>query len=465
MLRADHCPKSAPLLLNRNHGLALEQPVTRWFHSKSPLGSLMGKKRLLYIAAWIPGSSGGGTEARAANHIRVLSELFDVVLAIVGDHGSEVQVYERLATDVIRACVSVVVISRTSAITRLLRRIHRPRARMLFEALWPIPPQFEPYGPALAELGRRLAGQRFDVVHCFRLNTGLLPLLKWHGTSFSRSVLDLDSYESQAEFRSISTFRTLIGNGLSFESWLTAAKWWVLESLFIPSFDDGVVCSEFDWRRLCRRFPRTRWHVVPNIAPEQLEFNAIKGEQVTFLFVGQLGYLPNWDAVLFFCTDVLPVLRREAPGGFRVLIVGRAGGDVDRLTAIEELRVVVDAPDLRPYYAQSDAVIVPLRGGGGTRVKILEAFSYGLPVVCTTVGAEGLDVTPGSDILIGDGAEAFAYQCLRVWTDDLLRRRIAAAGHDLWRRKYSLAALVTALNTVYRENETADNGGELNTAL
>jgi glycosyltransferase involved in cell wall biosynthesis len=161
------------------------------------------------------------------------------------------------------------------------------------------------------------------------------------------------------------------------------------------------------------------------------------------------------DAVLFFCTHVLPLLRPDAPGRFRVLIAGRADGDLDldRLTATEEVRLVVNPPDLSPYYAQSDAVIVPIRSGGGTRIKILEAFSYGLAVVSTTIGAEGLDVTPGLDIIIADGAEAFAEQCLRIWTDGL-RRRIAGAGRDLWRRKYSPVALVAALTAAYEVSET-----------
>src|SRR6266446_1216029 len=248
----------------------------------------MGNKKLLYVATWIPGSSGGGTEMRAANHIMVLSESFDVTLAIVGNHGSEAEAHERLEADVKRACVSVVVISRTSAINRLLQRTRNFRARVILEALWPIPPQFAPYWPALAELGGRLAGERFDVVHCFRLNTGLLRVLKGHGISFGRSVLDFDSYESQAEFRSIATFWTLIGKQLSAVNCLKAVKWWVLESLLASRFDDVIVCSEFDRQRLRRRFPRTRWHVVPNTVAEPRDFRAVGTDRFTFLFVGQL---------------------------------------------------------------------------------------------------------------------------------------------------------------------------------
>lgn len=322
---------------------------------------------------------------------------------------------------------------------------------MLLEALWPTPVSFAPYRLALGELGRRLSGAHFDVVHCFRLNTGLLALLKRRGISFDRSVLDFDSYESQAEFRSIVDISNPYQKGKYFVSWLRAAKWWMLELLLIPSFDDGVVCAEFDRRKLYRRFPRTRWHVVPNIVPEPPEFSPVASDPFTFLFVGILEYLPNWDAIVFFCAQVLPFLRRDAPGSFRVLVVGRAGGDIDKLTAIEDVQVVLNPRDLLPYYAQSHVAIAPLRSGGGTRVKILEAFSYGLPVVSTTIGAEGLEVTPGSDIIIADSAETFADQCLRIWRDDVLRRRIAAAGHDLWRRKYSRASLLAALSTLYEE--------------
>jgi glycosyltransferase involved in cell wall biosynthesis len=381
----------------------------------------------------------------------ILSEIFDVTLAIVGNLGSEAEAHEELATDVKRACTSVLVIHRTSAIHRILRRTSSRRARLLLEALWPTPLYFAHYWPAIAELAKRLAGQNFDVVHCFRLNTGVLLLLRRRGINFCRSVLDFDMYESQSEFRSIRTFRTLVGNGLSVVNWLKAAKWWMLEALLIPSFDDGVVCSQSDQQRLCRRFRRTRWHVVPNIVPEPRQVTMVKGKQFTFLFVGQLGYLPNWDAVLFFCMQVIPILRRNAPGKFRVLIVGRPGGDPDLLAGIEEVQMAVNPPDLLPYYTQSDVVIVPLRGGGGTRVKVLEAFAYGLPVVCTSIGAEGLDVTAGSDIIIADTAETFANECTRVWSDADFRCRIATAGRNLWRRKYSVAALADSLDALYQE--------------
>jgi glycosyltransferase involved in cell wall biosynthesis len=399
----------------------------------------------------MPELTGGGSPMRAASHLRVLSRSFNVTLVIVND-GNEAEVDKRLASDLRRACASVVVISRASLINRILQRTRSPWVRMLLEALWPTPLEFAPYRPALAELGGRLAGECFDVVHCFRLNTGLLRLLGRNGLTFGRSVLDLDDYESQTGFRSSAAFGYLVGNKLSILNWLAAVKWYALESFMIPSFDVALVCSEVDRRKLAHRFPGIRWHVVPNTIEEPSKFHSVSTSEFTFLFVGRFDYLPNVDAVVFFCTRVLPIIRQHAPREFRVLIVGRAGHDLNMLSTIEEVTLVLGPPTLAPYYAQTNAVIVPLRSGGGTRLKILEAFSYGLPVISTTVGAEGLDVTSEADIMIADGAAAFAEQCLRIWRDEPLRRRIAAAGHDLWRNKYNPAALVRALVVAYGEN-------------
>ena len=363
----------------------------------------MGKQSLLYLSRVIPGPSGGGTEMRAANHILLLSEIFEVTLAILGDHGNEAEVRARLGDNVNQVCISTLVISRS--FSRLMSRTRSFRLRMLRDVLRPTPRGLAQYRPAVAELARSLAGQHFDVVHCFRLNTGLLRLLKKHGVSFTRSTLDLDSYELHAELTSITTFRKLIGTKWIVVNWLNAKKWWITEALLIPHFTDGIVCSEPDRQRLRLRFPRTVWDVVLTSVSEPPQFTASGSDRFTFLFVGLLTYPPNWDAVLFFCEQVVPRLRREGKE-FRVLIVGRARDDgLGRLAAIEEVQLVLDPTDLSPYYAQSDVAVVPIRGGGGTRVKIFEAFSYGISVVSTTIGAEGLEVTPGTDIVIADGAE------------------------------------------------------------
>ena len=328
----------------------------------------------------IPEFTGGGSEMRAASQIMALSELFDITLAIMGDHGREVEVHEFLEDDVKTACVAVVVISRISLINRRLRNTQSFWARVLLEALWPIPPAFAAWRLPVAELGRRLADERFDVVHCFRLYTALPRLLGRHRVMFERAVLDFDDYQSQAEFRSVTAFRNLIGNRLSVVNWFKAVKWWFLEALLVPSFDDALVCSELDQQRLRRRFPSTQWHVVPNTVVEPPPFCPIRSGRFTFLFVGILTYLPNWDAVLFFCTRVVPILRRVGPGELRVLIVGRVGCDLDlnKLTAIEEVRVVANPLDLSPTTRSPTR----LSSRSGAAVEPASKFSKHSAMVC-----------------------------------------------------------------------------------
>ena len=419
----------------------------------------MRKPKLLFVWPFLPHLTSTGAPMRAGMQIVALAKIFDVTLAIVSDCIGDVDVEALLSDEVRNVCASIIVVDRVGTVERLLRCVHSLQLQLILEALWPFPRWYTTMGPALNALATQLAGQHFDVVHCSRLRTGRLSrLMKRHGIAVDRLVLDLDDYESQAIFRSVRPLVRVIGRQLAAARWLEAVKWVALEKLLIPRFDDVCVCSVADQAKLGRRFPRNRWHVLPNVAAEPPRAAARGHDPFTFLFVGQLSYPPNTDAVVFFCERILPLLRERAPGPFRVLIVGRHPGRLARLGSLANVEVIGNPPDVAPYYARSDAAVVPLRAGGGTRIKILEAFSHGIPVVSTTIGAEGLDVTPGADILVADDPESFAEQCRRLLTDEPLRRRIAAAGRLLWQRKYSPAALDAALAAIYLGQRSEDVG-------
>jgi glycosyltransferase involved in cell wall biosynthesis len=142
------------------------------------------------------------------------------------------------------------------------------------------------------------------------------------------------------------------------------------------------------------------------------------------VFVGSMDWLPNIDGIRFFCNEVLPLIRRDIPA-CALSIVGRTPTREIRALAERDplIRVTGTVPDVRPYLWNAALSIVPLRIGGGTRLKIFEAMAARLPVVSTTIGAEGLDVTPPDDIRIADTAADFARQCV-----ELLRSPGARAG-------------------------------------
>ena len=153
----------------------------------------------------------------------------------------------------------------------------------------------------------------------------------------------------------------------------------------------------------------------------------------TLLFVGNLNFLPNIDGVGFLIDQVLPRVRAEVPG-VKLRIVGRGPGADVAGRAGSGIRVVLDAARLEPHYAAATVAVAPIRHGAGTRVKILEAFGQGVPVVSTTLGCEGLGVQSGRHLLIGDDARSFAGACVRLLANVSLRVRMAGRARALAER-------------------------------
>jgi glycosyltransferase involved in cell wall biosynthesis len=191
----------------------------------------------------------------------------------------------------------------------------------------------------------------------------------------------------------------------------------------IRRFSTIVAVSNRDATIFRRWAPTASVHVIPNGADcsEFTPDDAVP-ERGAIVFTGLLSYPPNRDAVCYFGTEIFPRIRRAIPWA-TWYVVGREAEDVSRILRGRPGIVLTGyADDVRPWVARAQAIVVPLRAGGGTRLKILEAMAMARPVVSTAVGAEGLDVTSGEHLLIADGADAFAAAVVR-----LLRQRDVAA--------------------------------------
>jgi glycosyltransferase involved in cell wall biosynthesis len=258
--------------------------------------------------------------------------------------------------------------------------------------------------------------------------------------------LDLDDVESVTRVRLAAQYRANGRPELAQQEEREADRYCALEAAIVRDFDRIYVCSELDRRRLQRHPGKADVRVLPNALPVPgLVSPPTRRPRFTLLFVGTLGYFPNEDALAYFCTEVLPRLRAAAPGRFQVDVVGTGPASVrSRLAGAPEVRVVGPVPSVAPAYAEADAVIVPLRAGGGTRIKVLEAFAHHRPVVSTSVGIEGIDAHPEEHVLIGDDPDTFASQCLRLLVEPQLVDRLAASAWSLFRRAYSTEALARA---------------------
>lgn len=365
-------------------------------------------------------------------------------LAVINCGLTQRDALEQIPSHIRTRCVSILAVNQSSLYDQLERKLTNQQARIFLEAVWPTPVALSRYALALSQLAALIMGCHFDVIHCFRLHTGkLIRLFRKHGITYTQSVLDIDDYESAKSFRFARRFSYDVGKQYTVLKTLDAAKLASSEKFLIPRFTHAYVCSEIDKQALETRFPGTRWTVVPNTLPLAPPSRKTKPGAFTFVFVGQLSYPPNKDAIIFFCNRILPILRGIASYPFRVLIAGRnPDPSLVQLAERNGLEVLADPVNLGPIYAQADAAIVPIRAGGGTRIKILEAFRCALPVVSTTIGAEGLELNPGNHVLIADSPKEFAESCERLMWDDALRQRLGTAGRNLFIERFCEDILV-----------------------
>jgi polysaccharide biosynthesis protein PslH len=290
----------------------------------------------------------------------------------------------------------------------------------------------------------------FDVVHVFRL-AALPHARSWLGQAGDRPQLhlDLDDVESTTHRRLADLYRQNGDLRRAQHEEVEAERYAVLEAEVQGLFDRLYVCSEVDRARLGER-PGARVCVLPNGLPLPARFPPkTGGGRFTFLFVGTLGYYPNEDALVHFCRDVLPLIRQIAGREICLVIVGSGGSPATQaLATMPEIRLVGTVPDVAPWYRDADAVVAPIRAGGGTRIKILEAFSFRRPVVSTSLGVEGIDAQHEEHLLIGDTPDALARQCARLIAEPRLAEALAERAFDLFRCAYSTEAVTRALDAL-----------------
>lgn len=199
-----------------------------------------------------------------------------------------------------------------------------------------------------------------------------------------------------------------------------------------------LTVSQLDEELVRQRFGVQNTSSVPTgVDVEYFERPANVALSHDLVFVGSMDWMPNIDGVRWFLDEILPIIRRRRPE-CRVAIVGRRPPPQIAAEAKDPLITITGTvPDVRPFLWESAVSIVPLRVGGGTRLKIFEAMAAGTPVVSTTIGAEGLPVQHGEEIRIADAPDRFAAECLRLLEDAEQRQRMSAAGLDLIHSKFS----------------------------
>jgi glycosyltransferase involved in cell wall biosynthesis len=401
------------------------------------------KGNLLFMSPAVPDQSGNGLRMRIAMFLDALTDSFNVDLLVVPIVEPSVAV-ERLPS-VVSKCANATMLSlvgKEDPTYRMIAEMSDPKYRFAALAGYAKPVLLR-YATenVVAEVSGLYSDVDYQAVHVTRLYMAPFAERYLERTDGRPPVcqLDLDDIESQLHEALACVSAENGDDAMAYFEHSEASKYGLLEDTSIPQFHRVFVCSAQDQTEIMGRYPSTDVTVVPNAVriPPSLPPPADDGP-FTFLFVGTMDYFPNEDAMVFFCGEVLPKMRREATRDFQLLIVGPFPTEIVISLARNNREVTVtgQVPDVRPYYQDAHAVLVPIRVGGGMRIKVLEAFSCRRPVIATSFAVEGTFARNGDHYLEAEDAEEFAKICLRLMNHDLDASKIVEKAFELVRSRF-----------------------------
>ncbi|MCA1594112.1 MAG: glycosyltransferase family 4 protein [Acidobacteria bacterium] len=322
--------------------------------------------------------------------------------------------------------------------------------------------------PAMrAELSRVLEARPFDVVQVE--TSTLTEYLNVIRAARHRplAVCDWHNIDSELMLR-YSEKAAHVGRKLYAR--ITAHRMVGFERNVLQTYDGHLAVSERDAAQLRLAAPGARVTVIENGVDvnyysdenlalahqvwraERVERSADEAiERRRVVFVGSMDYHANVDAVVHFAQHTWPEIRRRRPELIFTVVGRNPAPEVERLAALPGVEVTGTVPDVRPFYREAVAQIVPLRVGGGSRLKILEAMAASVPVISTTLGAEGLLVSDNVNIMLADTAGAMGNALDALAENDALRTGIIREAGELVRKQYDWSALGAAL---HREHES-----------
>lgn len=398
--------------------------------------------RILFLSGWYPYPPDNGARIRVFNLIKHLAVRHEITLLSFSSRGP---VPQEWLEAMMPYCQSVAAVP--------YKEFQPGRLRALL-ALFSIRPRsvVDTYSPEMANLVKKaFHNDAFDVVVASTPRAAPYALL---AEDIPRVFEEIELAVLREKFARAPNPAAKLRYGL---------MWWK-QSHYINSllsqFKGCTVVSEQECDLVKRIVPGyNSLAVVPNgvdLETNTGEFGAPQPD--TLIYPGALTYSANFDAMKFFLGEVFSLIETQRPNARLRITGGYDGVPIEQLPLGNGAELTGYLDDIRPAVAQSWACVVPLRVGGGTRLKILEAMALGTPVVSTSKGAEGLRVTSGENILLADEPAEFAQAVLRLFEDENLRARLSANGRRLVEERYSWETCVHRLEQllvqVVRERNT-----------
>ena len=395
--------------------------------------------KVLLLSPWLPWPPYDGGRIRILETLRYLSRRHSVTLLTPIYRGEETGHIAALRG----LCQNIVTVELSNRTGAVLSRLSKGllQGRPLIHSFY--------YDKQLAMRIRDLTSQTdYDIIHVeYSFLTPYLDAVC--PRSRAKKILAMHNIESLRFERELQhsqwskRWLFLLGDYLLFRNW---------EARALRKFDGIIAVSDTERSWVQQNAPETAVEIIPNgvdmdyFRPDSAV--ASNGNPYV-IFTGAMDYPPNMDAAAWFCDEVFPVLKRRMPKlGFK--IVGKdPHPQILELGRKDGVHVTGTVADIRSYLARALAVVVPLRSGGGTRHKIPQAMAMERPVISTSIGAEGLEVNPGTDILIADNAERFVEHIHALAKSPEASKRIGRAGRRLVMDKYDWRVCLSRLERLY----------------
>jgi len=269
---------------------------------------------------------------------------------------------------------------------------------------------------------------------------------------YSNCVLDQHNIEAELLYRTYTTESNLIRKIYSFLEW---RKFHRDEINHTRKFPLCLTTSARDAEMLQAEAAEPAYHVIPNGV--DCTFFSDNGrvtdpDKNTIIFTGTIDYHPNLDGLKYFLNEIFPLIEKKLPD-VKFYIVGRSPPPLIQAygESSENIIVTGGVEDMRPYFDKAGVVVVPLRIGGGTRLKILEAMAMSKAVVSTSIGAEGINTTQEKDIVLADTPAIFAQAVVDLLNDKARQENMGLAGRQLVEEKYDWRSIACQLEQTYED--------------
>lgn len=397
---------------------------------------------ILFLSRWFPFPPTNGSKLRIATLLRALSQSYEVILLSFSEN--------------------------------LQQDAHNAEAQAICKEVHLV--QWKPYNPQSlrARMGFFSPAPRF-IVDTFspEMATQITRLIQNHAPeAVIASQLDMASYarffaHTPAMFEEVESGVWLrpANDRLPFYKRLRRSLTWLKQKRYLTHlmsyFRVATVASNAEreiLKQICPAFEPVE--VIPNcIELDQYRHVRRQPLPASLVFTGSFRYAPNYDAMVWFLSDIFPRVRARAPQAFLTITGDHAN---QPLPYLENVRLTGYVDDIMGVIAQAWCSVVPLRVGGGTRLKILEAMALGTPVVSTSKGAEGLEAQPGYHLLVADQPEDFAQAVIRLIEEPGLREYVAQNAFELVKEKYDARVVMPRfIKLVHQLSGRSQGSGEV----